>query len=94
MQTVDVSTTVPETIHFEVTDVTNSFELEAREVQASLPVSQVASSLAVKLNLPENVPWGLRNDAVGGAFLEDDRPIGEVVEPGSRLTVFPKTHLA
>jgi len=80
------------TLSFLASDVTGTQSVEAQDIQASLPASAVAASLAASMQLPENVPWGLRDDATGG-FLEDRRPIGEQIEPGSSLTITPKTHL-
>ena len=77
---------------FLVHDVTGTLSLEKENVQGSLPVSAVASSVASEMQLPANVPWGLRNDDTS-EFLDDGKPIGEQIEPGSRVTVTPKTHL-
>ena len=77
---------------FLVHDVTGTLSLEKENVQGSLPASAVASSVASEMQLPENVPWGLRNDDTS-EFLDDKKPIGEQIEPGSRVTVTPKTHL-
>ena len=79
-------------LSFEAWDVTGTHSVEAKDIQASLPVSAVASSLAVTMNLPKNVPYGLRDDGTS-EFLDDDRPIGDQVEPDSTLTITPKTHL-
>ena len=43
------------------------------------------------MSLPES-PWALRDDSKA-AFLKDDRPIGEQIEPGARVTLTTKTHL-
>jgi hypothetical protein len=75
-----------------VHDVTGTLSLEKENVQGSLPASAVAASLAAEMQLPENVPWGLRNDETS-EFLLDDKPIGEQIETGESVTVTPKTHL-
>ena len=79
-------------VSFFVHDVTGTISLEKENVQGSLPAGAVASSLAAEMQLPENVPWGLRNDETSD-FLKDDKPIGEQIETGESVTVTPKTHL-
>lgn len=59
--------------------------------QRSTPAEAVASSLAEMLGMPNDVPWAIRNDE-SSAYL-DERPIGDQIEPGARITVTPKTHL-
>ncbi len=79
------------TLSFEAEDVTGNNHAAAN-VQASLPVSAITSSLVATMALPSSAPYGLR-DEMTGAFLQDDRPIGEQIGPGARLTVTPKPHL-
>lgn len=79
-------------VSFVAHDVTGTMSLEKEGVQGALPASAVAASLASEMQLPENVPWGLRNDGTS-ELLVDEKPIGEQVEAGSSLTVTPKTHL-
>jgi hypothetical protein len=79
-------------VSFFVHDVTGTISLEKENVQGSLPAAAVASSLAAEMQLPANVPWGLRNDETSD-FLKDDKPIGEQIESGESVTVTPKTHL-
>jgi hypothetical protein len=88
----DRSVQLPEVLSFLAFDVTGTHTVEAKDIPASMPVSNVAASLAASMKLPENVPWGLLDNG-NGSFLEDPRPIGEVKEPGSSVTVWPKTHL-
>jgi hypothetical protein len=83
-----VSTLVNLSVH----DVTGSISLEKENIQGSLPVSAVASLLASEMQLPENVPWGLRSDQTS-EFLEDEKAISEQIESGTSVTVTPKTHL-
>ncbi len=83
-----VSTLVSLSVH----DVTGSISLEKENIQGSLPVSAVASLLASEMQLPENVPWGLRNDQTS-EFLDDEKAISEQIESGTSVTVTPKTHL-
>ena len=80
-------------VSFRATDVTNSHEVSARDVQADLPAGVVAESLARQMRLPSDVPWTLRDDSTS-AYLEDRLPIGEQIEPqGSHLTVTGHVHL-
>lgn len=78
-------------LSFEALDVTGTHRVVAEDVQRELPAGAVAKALAARMSLPENVPWGLRSDA--SVFLNDDQPIGDQIEPGTSVTVTPKTHL-
>ena len=81
------------TLTFEVSDVTGTHTVVASDVQPSLPAGAVARSLASMMNLPQNTPWALRNEATG-AYLDDAAPIGQQIEEtGARVTVTPKAHL-
>jgi hypothetical protein len=75
-----------------VTDATESLELET-DLQPDAPAGAVAQSLAQRMELPTDVPWALRDDR--GAFLDDERQIGEQLDTTSnpRVTLTPKTHL-
>jgi hypothetical protein len=77
-------------LRFRVTDVTGSLEMDA-ELQPELPAGAAARTLAQRMELPSDVPWGLRNEV--GAFLDDDRQIGEQARAQELLTLTPKTHL-
>jgi len=76
----------------QATDVTGTHSILARDVQRTLSAGDVARSLAAVMLLPDNVPWSLRDEG-SSAFLDDDRPIGEQVEPGAKVTITPKAHL-
>jgi hypothetical protein len=73
-------------------DVTGTHSVVASDVQKTLPAGAVAQALAARMSLPQNVPWALRDESTS-AFLEDDKPIGEQLATGARVTVTPKTHL-
>ena len=73
-------------------DVTGTVSLDARDIQPSAPAGMIAEAMASRMQLPSNVPWMLRSDRTG-AFLEEDQPIGDQIETGSRVVVTPKTHL-
>ncbi len=74
----------------QVTDVTGSTAFEA-ELDPSARAGSVAQLLARQVELPSDVPWGLRDDR--GSFLDDERQIGEQVAADARVTLTPKTHL-
>ena len=77
---------------FDVSDVTQTREVRAQNVQRGALAGTVAKALANRMGLPENVPWTLREDSTS-AFLDDNRPIGEQLSPESKTTLTPKTHL-
>jgi hypothetical protein len=79
------------TLSFEAADVTGTHTAEAN-VQPMLPAHAVAASLVASMSLPQNVPYGLRDDSTG-AFLDDAKPIGEQIGPNAKVTITPKTHL-
>ena len=79
------------TVRFEATDVTGTHSAVA-DVQRSLPAAAVVDSLVKQMAMPENVPYGLRDDATG-KFLDDEAPIGEQLTSESQTTLTPKTHL-
>jgi hypothetical protein len=79
-------------LEFEVTDVTGTHTVVAKDVQPSLPAGAVASALANRMSLPSDVPWALRDDATS-VFLDDSVAIGDQIATDTRLTVTPKTHL-
>ena len=87
-----MSNLVSTLVSFSVSDVTGTISLEKENIQGSLPVAAVALSLASEMQLPENVPWGLRDDQTS-EFLDDQKPINEQIESGTSVTVTPKTHL-
>jgi hypothetical protein len=73
-----------------VADVTGSLELDA-DLSPTVPAGAAARTLAQRLELPSDVPWALRDDR--GAFLDDDRELGEQVQTEASVTLTPKTHL-
>jgi hypothetical protein len=92
MSSTATAVTRPSPLSFEVTDVTESYQVTVSDVQGDLPAGTVAQTLAARLSLSEDVPWALRDDATG-AFLEDDRAIGDQLTPDAHVTITPKTHL-
>jgi hypothetical protein len=77
-------------LRLRATDVTGSLEIEA-DLQPTVPAGAVARTLAQRMELPGDVPWALRDDR--GAFLDDERQIGEQLKADARVTLTPKTHL-
>jgi hypothetical protein len=82
---------VGDVLSFTANDVTGTFQVTV-EVEPELLARAVTESLAEQMSLPKNVPWALREDS-SSAFLLDDQPIGEQIEPGASVTVTPKSHL-
>jgi len=80
-------------VSFTARDITGLHEVTVTDMPAAAPVSDVARSLANRLNLPPNVPWSLRNDR-SGEYLKDDADLAsQVPEEGAKLTITPRTHL-
>jgi len=80
------------TLTLEATDVTGTHTLQLNGVQESVPAGALAQAIAARMELPQNVPWALRDDATG-AFLEEARPIGDQIASQSKVTITPKAHL-
>ena len=81
-----------QTLSLEVATITGTRTFTASDIDSAMPAGAVAKALSAQLNLPNNVPWMLRADN-SAAFLESERPIGDQVQTGSRVTLSPKTHL-
>jgi len=62
------------------------------DVEPALNAEEVARAVADLMSMPQDTPWALREDDTA-AFLDGDRPIGEQIRPGARLTLTPKSHL-
>ena len=72
-------------------NVTGTHELPV-DVGPSLSAGDVANSIVSLMSLPSDVPWVLRDDG-SSAYLDSERPIGDQIEPGARVTITPRTHL-
>jgi hypothetical protein len=81
-----------EMLAFQATNVTGTQELPV-EFRRNLSARAVTDSIANRMALPDDVPWTLRDDD-SSAYLDEERPIGDQIAPGARLTITPKTHLA
>jgi hypothetical protein len=79
-------------LSFEAADVTGTNQLFVEDVDRSLPAGAVARALAARMSLPQNVPWGLRENS-SSAFLADEQPIGNQIGPWASVTLTPKSHL-
>ena len=91
VETPTSETATPSTnVRFQAIDVTGTREMEV-EVAADAPAGAVARQLAEQMQLPGDVPWGLRDDR--GGFLDDGRQIGEQIAENARVGIVPKTHL-
>lgn len=91
MTQVSTATANPEVLMFHAANVTGTQELPI-EVVPGWSVRSVTDSIAHRMGLPNDVPWSLRDDG-SSTYLDEDRPIGDQIEPGSHLTITPKTHL-
>jgi hypothetical protein len=79
-----------EVLAFRASNVTGTRELPI-EVRRNITVGDVTSSIAELMSLPDDVTWSLRADR--GQFLDESAAIGELLEPGSHVTITPRTHL-
>lgn len=91
MTQVSTGTANPEVLVFRAANVTGTQELPI-EIGSRLSVRSVTDSIAHRMALPSDVPWTLRDDG-SSSYLDEDRPIGDQIEPGSHVTITPKTHL-
>jgi hypothetical protein len=85
-------TDLAESIRFTATDVTGTQTVEATDVQWDLPAGTIARSLASKMALPDDTPWGLRSNRTS-TVLDDDVAIGDQIESDTEITIFPRSHL-
>ena len=85
-------TALAQTLRFTATDVTGTHTITATDVQRDLPAGAVARSIASKMALPDDTPWGLRSDW-SSTLLDEDVAIGDQIENDTQITIFPRTHL-
>jgi len=88
--TLATTSTPPDVFSFRASNVTGTRELPI-DVRRSATVGDVTSSIADLMALPDDVAWSLRSDR--GQFLEENALIGDLLEPGSHVTITPRTHL-
>ncbi len=75
-----------------VTDVTGMKSHDFRNLDGHRSASDVAKSVIEELDLSEDTPFVLRDNA-SARMLEEDRPIGTQIEQNAELTAVPQTHL-
>jgi hypothetical protein len=80
-----------ENFNFTAADITGTRSSVA-SVPPTLPTHSVIETLVAEMSLPQNVPFGLREESTG-MFLDDAKPIGEQIGPDAKVTITPKTHL-
>ena len=85
------STDHPAVLAFRASNVTGTRQLDL-EVERDVPTRRVAEECAALMQLPQDVSWTLRNDRTA-AYLDEARSIGDQLEPGTRVTLAPRTHL-
>ncbi len=84
---------VADPLAFTATDVTTSRVVDFSGVDGYRTASELATSIAATLELPENTPYALR-DNNRGRMLRDDVSVGsQLPAEGSELTLVPKSHL-
>ena len=81
----------PQSFQFFARNVTATKTLPVH-VAAELSAEAVARAVAELMAMPQDTPWALREDETA-SFLDGDRPIGEQLRPGARVTLTPKSHL-
>jgi hypothetical protein len=84
-------TTSSDVIVFHAANVTGSQEIPV-EFGPDLKAGSVMDSISHRMALPRDVAWSLRDDG-SSAYLDEDLPIGDQIEPGAHVTIVPKTHL-
>ncbi len=77
---------------FTATDVTGNTSWLTTDIQRELPAGAAARTLAARMQLPDNVPYALRNDSTS-VYLDEALPIGDQVDADTTLTITPKSHL-
>jgi hypothetical protein len=85
----DAATAIP--IHFLANNVTGTQSIPV-EVDAAVSAGAVTESIADRMALPDEVAWSLRDDG-SSIYLDESRPIGEQIAPGSHVTITPRAHL-
>ena len=79
-------------LYFSARDVTATQRLELSEVDGYRPAGEVAESVAVEMDLPEDVPYSLRDNS-NARMLVDDQALGSQMQPGAELVLIPRSHL-
>jgi hypothetical protein len=88
----DAASAMPlEPLNFTATNITGTQSVPI-EVDRGLSVRAVTDSIVDRMALPDDVGWALRDDD-SSAYLDDSESIGKQIEPGTRVTLTPRTHL-
>ncbi len=83
---------VVDPLYFSAKDVTASQQLQLSEVDGYRPAGQVAETVALEMELPEDVPYSLRDNS-NARMLVDDVALGSQIQPGAELVLIPRSHL-
>ncbi len=83
---------VADPLYFSAKDVTASQQLQLSEVDGYRPAGEVAETVAAEMELPEDVPYSLRDNS-NARMLVDDVALGSQIQPGADLVLIPRSHL-
>ena len=83
---------VADPLTFVATDVTGLRRREFNSIDGHRPAGDVALSIAAAMDLPNNVPWSLR-DQKRARMLDQESPLGGQIDTGTELVVIPRSHL-
>ncbi len=83
---------VVDPLYFSAKDVTASQQLQLSEVDGYRPAGEVAETVALEMELPEDVPYSLRDNS-NARMLVDDVALGSQIQPGAELVLIPRSHL-
>ena len=83
---------VVDPLYFSAKDVTASQHLQLSEVDGYRPAGEVAETVALEMELPEDVPYSLRDNS-NARMLVDDVALGSQIQPGAELVLIPRSHL-
>ncbi len=83
---------VADPLTFVATDVTGLRRREFSSIDGHRPAGDVALSVAAAMDLPNNVPWSLR-DQKRARMLDQESPLGGQIDTGTELVVIPRSHL-
>jgi hypothetical protein len=83
---------VADPLYFSAKDVTASQQLQLSEVDGYRSAGEVAETVAAEMELPEDVPYSLRDNS-NARMLVDDVALGSQIQPGADLVLIPRSHL-
>jgi hypothetical protein len=92
MTELDITTATNEMLAFQAANVTGTQEIPI-QIGRGVSVRSVTESIAHRMALPDDVAWTLRDDG-SSSYLDEQRSIGDQIQPGAHVTITPKTHLA